>query len=106
MGNKLRIFDQLVPTLIDFIHINPIITDNIVTFIKLTHLYKIKQKVATKQLIATNKRQKKSVQKIQHRLKLVIVSKNLKNIIQIQNNQLKIKQFYTQLIELDASIKS
>jgi len=87
MGNKLRIFDQLVPTLIDFIHINPIITDNIVTFIKLTHLYKIKQKVATKQLIATYKRQKKSVGKNQHRLKLVVCSKNRKNWVCVKNGR-------------------
>ncbi len=35
-----------------------------------------------------------------------IVSKNLKNINQLQKNQLQIKKFYTRLIELDASIKS
>jgi len=35
-----------------------------------------------------------------------VVSKNLKNINQIQENQLQIKNFYTKLIELDASIKS
>ncbi|MFZ2151186.1 MAG: hypothetical protein WAZ12_02360 [Candidatus Absconditicoccaceae bacterium] len=35
-----------------------------------------------------------------------VVSKNLKNITQLQKNQLQIKKFYTKLIELDASIKS
>lgn len=35
-----------------------------------------------------------------------VVSKNLKNINQLQKNQLQIKRFYTKLIELDADIKS
>lgn len=35
-----------------------------------------------------------------------VVSKNLKNIHQLQKNQLQIKKFYTKLIELDADIKS
>jgi hypothetical protein len=35
-----------------------------------------------------------------------VVSKTIKNITQIQKNQLQIKKFYIKLIELDASIKS
>ena len=35
-----------------------------------------------------------------------VVSKNIKNITQLQQNQLQIKNFYIKLIELDASIKS
>jgi len=34
------------------------------------------------------------------------ISKNLKKIVELQKNQLKIKNFYTKLVELDADIKT